>query len=551
MKFSDRFYIILVLLLGGVYIRGLFIPLMNNDSAHHANIALHMYLTDDYTSLIDQGKDYLDKPHFHFWLTALSFHVFGVNTFAYKFPSLLFTLLGLYATFQLGTLLYNRETGKLSALILSTALAFILANNDVRMDAILTSCIVFSTWQLLEYVNTKKWVNILFASLGLALGFSTKGMIGAVVPSLTTFVYILFKRNFSILKDRKWIAFPLLFFLFASPVLYSYYLQFDLHPEKVIRGVSGISGVEFILWSQNIERLDGINFGGSGKEDHFFFVHTLLWAFLPWSFMSIAAFWNSLKYYIRNKFCDRSVYDRVTLPVLTVMMILLSFSGFKLPHYLNILFPFFAILTAAYLNNIMSGKNDKLIFSVQVTVFVLMVSLAFVLNGWVLAMDRVSVMITGGVVLLAGMGVWIFSASLKEKAIIISVVTALCCNFLLNFNWYPKLLKYQAGNVLAEKVKDHASATYVFLEGCERSPSFEFYIGRLLSYQPVESVLKSEERVLIYTGPKGLELLKERKARFHIIAAAFDYPVSNLKWQFLDQEKRHEIMPVHCIVEIN
>jgi hypothetical protein len=55
---------------------------MNNNAAHHANIALHMYLTNDYVNLIDQGKDYLDKPHLLFWLAALSYHVLladGIN----------------------------------------------------------------------------------------------------------------------------------------------------------------------------------------------------------------------------------------------------------------------------------------------------------------------------------------------------------------------------------------------------------------------------------------------------------------------------------------
>ena len=148
---------------------------MDTDSAHHANIALHMYLTGDYVSLVDHAGDYLDKPHLHFWLCAFSYKLFGVTTFAYKFPSLLFTVLGVYSTYRLGRALYNTEVGKLSALILASSFAFILANNDVRMDAILTACIAFAIWQLVEFVQNKKGLNIAGAALGLALGFSTKG----------------------------------------------------------------------------------------------------------------------------------------------------------------------------------------------------------------------------------------------------------------------------------------------------------------------------------------------------------------------------------------
>ena len=135
---------------------GLFVPLMDNDSGHHADIALHMYLTGNYVDLVDQAGDYLDKPHLHFWLCAFSYKIFGVTTFAYKFPSFLFTLLGIYSVYRLGEILYSNEIGKLSALILASSFAFILANNDVRMDAILTACIAFASWQLVEFIQQKK-----------------------------------------------------------------------------------------------------------------------------------------------------------------------------------------------------------------------------------------------------------------------------------------------------------------------------------------------------------------------------------------------------------
>lgn len=128
---------------------------MDNDSAHHANIALHMYLTGDYVSLVDHAGDYLDKPHLHFWLCAMSYKIFGVTSFAYKLPSFLFTILGTYSVYRLGKSLYNNEVGKLAALIIASSFAYLLANNDVRMDAILTASIALATWQLVDFIKTK------------------------------------------------------------------------------------------------------------------------------------------------------------------------------------------------------------------------------------------------------------------------------------------------------------------------------------------------------------------------------------------------------------
>src|SRR5215218_8959017 len=160
-------YLLSFLLLFVVYTIGLFVPLMDNDAAHHATIALHMYLTGDYVNLIDHGQDYLDKPHLHFWLAALSYHLFGVTAFAYKFPSFLFTIVGTYATYRLGTLLYNSEVGKLAALIVASAFAYILSNTDVRMDAILTACVAIATWQLVAWVQEKKFFNVVGAAAAL------------------------------------------------------------------------------------------------------------------------------------------------------------------------------------------------------------------------------------------------------------------------------------------------------------------------------------------------------------------------------------------------
>src|SRR5215208_4739739 len=117
-----------------VYAGSLFFPLMDKDAAHHANIALHMYEHNDYLSLIDRGNDYLDKPHFLFWSSLLSFKIFGVNSFAHRLPAVLFSLLSIYSTYKLARHLSNRTTAKIAAIMLATAQAFVLSVTDARME---------------------------------------------------------------------------------------------------------------------------------------------------------------------------------------------------------------------------------------------------------------------------------------------------------------------------------------------------------------------------------------------------------------------------------
>src|SRR5574339_410274 len=103
--------------------------------------------------------DYLDNPHFLFWTSALSYHLFGVTSFAYRLPSFLFTVLGTYSIFRLAKELYDKETGKLAALIAASSFCYILANSDVRMDALLTGAVAFATWQLVAYVHHRKLIS--------------------------------------------------------------------------------------------------------------------------------------------------------------------------------------------------------------------------------------------------------------------------------------------------------------------------------------------------------------------------------------------------------
>src|ERR1700744_4320081 len=72
---------------------GLFVPIVAPDGALYAGIAKTMVLRNNYIDLFAEGRDWLDKPHFPFWMAALSFRCFGFTTWAYKLPAILFLLM--------------------------------------------------------------------------------------------------------------------------------------------------------------------------------------------------------------------------------------------------------------------------------------------------------------------------------------------------------------------------------------------------------------------------------------------------------------------------
>ena len=92
---------------------GLFIPILEPDGSLYATIAKTIARTGDFVNLRVDGKDWLDKPHFPFWMAALSFRLMGVNAFAYKFPALLFWAAGAFYTWRLALSLYGKPVAQL------------------------------------------------------------------------------------------------------------------------------------------------------------------------------------------------------------------------------------------------------------------------------------------------------------------------------------------------------------------------------------------------------------------------------------------------------
>lgn len=60
---------------------------------------------------------WFSKPPFALWMMAGSIALFGNNEFAVRFPSLLFSLLGIYLTFLIGKELFNRRIGIIGAFL--------------------------------------------------------------------------------------------------------------------------------------------------------------------------------------------------------------------------------------------------------------------------------------------------------------------------------------------------------------------------------------------------------------------------------------------------
>src|SRR5438270_2952255 len=113
-------------LLGGlwliIFFASLFAPpLLDDADATHANAARHMALTGDFVTLHVNGIRYLEKAPLPYWLDALSFRIFGFNTFAAHLPQAIAVLLLAFLGFTWADKAFRARTALYTGLAILTS----------------------------------------------------------------------------------------------------------------------------------------------------------------------------------------------------------------------------------------------------------------------------------------------------------------------------------------------------------------------------------------------------------------------------------------------
>ncbi|WP_233897318.1 ArnT family glycosyltransferase [Tenacibaculum piscium] len=526
-KNSKYLYILIAL----VYFVGIFIPLMANDSAQHATMGMRMFLSDNFAELLKGENPYLDKPHMHFWLAGLSFKIFGLHEWAYRIPSILATIIGAYSVFQLTKKLYDKSVAHYGSLIFLTSQSIILANHDVRTDAVLTGATIFAIWQLFEYVSTKKTVNIVLGAIAMGISFSTKGFYGVAIILFSLFSHIIYTKNYKALFSYKILLALLVFFLSITPVLYAYYLQF------------GWEGVEFILWNQNVNRATAKGFNQS-SPDYFFFFHSLLWVFLPWAFLMYYGMFYQLKKWIQNKCKNTSGVEFLTIGGVLITLLIISFSKFKLPHYLNPLLPLLAIFTAGILYNLKKDtqqKTLKVFIGILYFIASLIVIISILLLFFTFNTPSILIILVSFILLLFLLLTIFKKEEFSNKIVINSVLLMVFVNFILNSYFYPELLQYQGGIKIAKIINENDSINLddVFLYEDDFCWTLDFYTQRNTPHITKQELKALDKEVWLVIRNISLETIQKDGFIIDEKYQVDHFRVTKLNLKFLNPKTRN------------
>lgn len=541
----NKYFPLLLLVAIAANATGLCNDILEPDGALYASIAKHIAIKNDWINLYAYGTDWLDKPHLPFWLAAASFKVFGVNSFAYKLPSFLCFLLAVLYTYKFSAKLFSKQTAQLATLIYATSLHVILSNFDVRAEAYLTAFIIASMYHFYCAMQSHWLKSIVAAALYAALAIMTKGIFVLITIASGFVVYWIASKQWKQFIQPKWYLLLLLIGVFILPELYCLYQQFDLHPEKLVFEKHNISGIKFFFWDSQFGRF--FNNGPiQGSGDIFFFTHTTIWAFLPWSLYVLMLVFYKIKSIKHYKISPSIIVYASAF----ITFLMFSVSKFQLPHYIVIIFPLLSMVVAKYLVEIYNVKILMIVSFIQsftfiiLLVFIALIAAFFKLDNFIVT--TIFTILSVVIYFVINKNKTHFSVVLK--ALSFSVLLAL----FLNIIFYPQAMQYQAGMMAGKWQKRNLPNTIIPMYKANVF-SFEFYGNSQMKREDdMHNLLKTYKGNATIFAQQS-ELIKLNKDSFSVkTLQSFPYfHISEMEASFFNYKTRPQVLDTFLIAEIS
>jgi 4-amino-4-deoxy-L-arabinose transferase-like glycosyltransferase len=195
-----RYEVVIVLIAAIIFIGSIISPpsLMDDVDSVQASIAHTMLKTGDWITPHLDGIKYFEKPPLKYWLIAIFFRLFGVHDYVARLPEAIIDVLLCWLTFRIGVWAFCRRAGFYAGLVLSTCVGLFLFTRVLFADSQLTFTITLAMWSFLRSIDPeewhpRRWGLLYWASIGTGILF--KGVIGAVFPVASAFLFLLIKRK--------------------------------------------------------------------------------------------------------------------------------------------------------------------------------------------------------------------------------------------------------------------------------------------------------------------------------------------------------------------
>jgi 4-amino-4-deoxy-L-arabinose transferase-like glycosyltransferase len=306
-------------------------PLTPIDETRYVSAAWEMWLRGDFLVPFKNGEPYSHKPPFMFWMFQAGWFVFGVNDWWPRLIQPLFSAGALFLTYLLARRLWpqQRDLGGQAALVLVSALLWILFSTTLMFDVILAFWVLFGMHGVLTAANGKRRG---FAMLGIAIGMGvlTKGPVILLNLLPVTVLAPWWRPG---LKWGRWFGGVILAVLLGAAIALAWALPAGMAGGEAYRNA--------IFWGQTADRMvDSF----AHRRPFWWYLPLLPVLLFPWFVWP--GLWKALA---RHRRSGLDWGSRFCLAWMLPVFIAFCFISGKQPHYLVPLFPAFALLAARVL----------------------------------------------------------------------------------------------------------------------------------------------------------------------------------------------------------
>lgn len=386
LEFRNRnIFLILLFLLSTVFLfSNLWIGDLGLDSCAYATISRSILRTNDWiVPHYEHCKEFLDcwlHPPLFYWMTAISFKIFGVNEFGARFISALLGVLTILLVYGIGhRVSRSHKIGFLSAFVLLTTQPFLDLGRKCQLDVPLA---FFMTLSVLLFILALEKGTKYYILLGLSTGLAllTKGLPAISILGIV-FLFFLFDKDFKFFISARF--FILLLFLILT-------LSLWIIPLISVGEFKNFINNYFIgqIWANFVgEKANDVNLL-SKIQNYFWYIIILAKRYWPWFPALLCSFYFAFKKLRAKK--------QIWIFLLWIFVVLLGFSlgETKFYRYLAPLYPAFALLIGIELGKRIPEKVFKIIlyFSVVLLFFMLLITSLFPLYfGKINAPDKTEI----------------------------------------------------------------------------------------------------------------------------------------------------------------
>jgi 4-amino-4-deoxy-L-arabinose transferase-like glycosyltransferase len=309
--------------------------LIKPDEGRYGEIPREMVASGDWLTPRLNGLKYFEKPPLQYWATAAAYSVFGVSEWATRLWGALTGFAGVLLAFFVGRRLQGEAAGFAAAAVLASAALYAVMSQVATLDmstAFFLALAVFAT--LLAQLDgappraRRAWMLAGWAAMALAT--LSKGLIGFVLPMGAVGLYVLWQRDFGLLKRLHILPGAALFLAIAAP----WFAAVSAANPEFAR---------FFFVHEHFERF--LTTQHERKGPLWYFVPVLLLGFLPWLLSLAGGLWRAVRRAEPGAFRPA----RFLVAWCVVVFAFFSVSSSKLPPYLLPIFPALAVLVGAQL----------------------------------------------------------------------------------------------------------------------------------------------------------------------------------------------------------